>query len=165
MSVLSPERVLHPAMEVLLGEARFLPLNLTGGMLGLGLVNVSDTGHICRVDSKSETSSCKSCTVLWGSVCQNPRKSPIAVAVGAAGETPPVCGHAQRGSGWVMVVRSGRLRRVSAWIAACAFIVNAHWVLAIRSRPVAERQAPETPGCSGRRAQSSAELRLTPNEQ
>lgn len=32
------------------------------------------------------------------------------------------------GAGWVVAIRSRRLRRVSAWIAACAFIINAHWV-------------------------------------
>lgn len=33
------------------------------------------------------------------------------------------------GAGWVVAIRSRRLRRVSAWIAACAFIINAQWVL------------------------------------
>ena len=33
------------------------------------------------------------------------------------------------GAGWVVAIRSRILRRVSAWIAACAFIINAHWVL------------------------------------
>ena len=33
------------------------------------------------------------------------------------------------GAGWVVAIRSRRLRRVSAWIAACAFIMNAHWLL------------------------------------
>ena len=33
------------------------------------------------------------------------------------------------GAGWVVALRSRMLRRVSAWIAACAFIINAHWVL------------------------------------
>jgi hypothetical protein len=33
------------------------------------------------------------------------------------------------GAGWVVAIRSRRLRRVSAWIAACAFIINAHWIL------------------------------------
>jgi len=37
------------------------------------------------------------------------------------------------GSGWVLAIPSRRLRRASAWIAACAFIVNAQWVLAERS--------------------------------
>ena len=32
-------------------------------------------------------------------------------------------------SAWVLGGHSRRLRRVSAWIADCAFIVNAHWVL------------------------------------
>jgi hypothetical protein len=33
------------------------------------------------------------------------------------------------GAGWVVAIRSRMLRRVSAWIAACAFIINAQWVL------------------------------------
>jgi hypothetical protein len=33
------------------------------------------------------------------------------------------------GAGWVVVMGSRMLRRVSAWIAASAFIINAHWVL------------------------------------
>jgi hypothetical protein len=33
------------------------------------------------------------------------------------------------GAGWVVAIRSRKLRRVSAWISACAFIINAHWVL------------------------------------
>ena len=33
------------------------------------------------------------------------------------------------GAGWVVAIGSRRLRRVSAWIAACAFIINAHWIL------------------------------------
>ena len=33
------------------------------------------------------------------------------------------------GAGWVFAIRSPRLRRVSAWIAVSAFIINAHWVL------------------------------------
>ena len=36
------------------------------------------------------------------------------------------------GAGWVVAVGSRRLRRVSAWIAACAFAVNAHWVIDFR---------------------------------
>ena len=32
------------------------------------------------------------------------------------------------GAGWVVAIRSRILRRVSAWIAACAFIINAHWI-------------------------------------
>ena len=32
------------------------------------------------------------------------------------------------GSGWVLAIRSRQLRRASACIAACAFIVNAHWL-------------------------------------
>ena len=30
------------------------------------------------------------------------------------------------GSAWAVAMRSRRLRRVSTWIAACAFVVNAH---------------------------------------
>lgn len=33
------------------------------------------------------------------------------------------------GSWWVVVTRSRRICHVSAWIAACAFVVNAHWFL------------------------------------
>jgi len=33
------------------------------------------------------------------------------------------------GSGWVIAIGSRGLRRASAWIAASAFIVNAHWVV------------------------------------
>lgn len=33
------------------------------------------------------------------------------------------------GSVWAVALRSRRLRRVSAWTAACGFIVNSHWVL------------------------------------
>jgi hypothetical protein len=33
------------------------------------------------------------------------------------------------GAGWVIATRSRRLHRVSAWIAACAFLIDAHWVL------------------------------------
>jgi hypothetical protein len=33
------------------------------------------------------------------------------------------------GAGWIVAIRSRRLHRVSAWIAVCAFIINAHWVL------------------------------------
>jgi hypothetical protein len=36
------------------------------------------------------------------------------------------------GAGWVVAIRSRRLRRASAWIAACAFVINAHWVLSVR---------------------------------
>ena len=33
------------------------------------------------------------------------------------------------GAGWVVAIRSRILRRVSAYIAACAFIINVHWLL------------------------------------
>ena len=33
------------------------------------------------------------------------------------------------GAGWVVAIRSRILRRASAWFAACAFIINAQWVL------------------------------------
>ena len=33
------------------------------------------------------------------------------------------------GAWWVVVTQSRRFCRVSAWIAACAFVVNAHWFL------------------------------------
>jgi hypothetical protein len=33
------------------------------------------------------------------------------------------------GAGWVVAIRSRRLRRVSAWIAACSFLIDAHWFL------------------------------------
>ena len=39
------------------------------------------------------------------------------------------------GAGWVVAIRSRILRRVSAWISAGAFIINAHWVLWL-GRPV-----------------------------
>lgn len=32
------------------------------------------------------------------------------------------------GSGFVIAIRSSTLRRISAWIAACAFIINVHWL-------------------------------------
>jgi|SRR5690349_8548885 len=31
------------------------------------------------------------------------------------------------GAGWVIAMGSRRVRLASAWIAACAFIINAHW--------------------------------------
>lgn len=31
------------------------------------------------------------------------------------------------GAGWVVARGSAKVRRISAWIGACAFIVNAHW--------------------------------------
>lgn len=37
------------------------------------------------------------------------------------------------GAWWVVVTQSRRLRHVSAWIAACAFVVNAHWFLQLGS--------------------------------
>ena len=33
------------------------------------------------------------------------------------------------GAGWVVAMGSHIVRRVSAWIAACAFAVNAHWIV------------------------------------
>ena len=33
------------------------------------------------------------------------------------------------GSAWILALRSRNLHRLCAWIATCAFIVNAHWVL------------------------------------
>lgn len=33
------------------------------------------------------------------------------------------------GAGWSVTIRSRSLRRVSAWIAAGAFIIDAHWIL------------------------------------
>jgi hypothetical protein len=32
------------------------------------------------------------------------------------------------GAGWVVAKGSPRVRNISAWIAACAFVVNAHWI-------------------------------------
>ncbi len=37
------------------------------------------------------------------------------------------------GTWWVVVTRSRRIYRVSAWIATCAFVVNAHWLLPFHS--------------------------------
>jgi hypothetical protein len=32
------------------------------------------------------------------------------------------------GAGWVVAIGSRKVRHVSAWIAACAFVVDAHWI-------------------------------------